>query len=306
MSINPTVAIGATLPEQTFAWDSSDVVRYHLALGAGADRVEPNELRYVLERELRVLPTFGMTVPAVFGVAAPAAFGPGAPRTGRDGAREMSVPGVDVDLSALLHGRQELVVHRPIPVAGEAVARTRVVDVHDKGDAAVIVQETEVVGVDGGPLFTAGSSIFARGEGGFGGRRGPSAADRPAPPAREPDAVLDTPTLPQQALLYQLCGDRNPLHADPARAREAGFPGPILQGACTYGMVCKAVVDTLLEGDASRILRYSARFTGVVFPGETLRTRVWRTGDRLALTTCVLDRGEAPVLTDAAITAREN
>jgi acyl dehydratase len=226
-----------------------------------------------------------MTVPAVFGVAAPAAFGPAAQRTGPGGSPEMSVPGVDVDLSALLHGSQELVVRRPIPVAGEAIARTCVVDVHDKGDAAVIVQETEVVDLDDRPLYTAGSSIFARGEGGFGGRRGPSAADRPAPPGREPDAVLDTPTLPQQALLYQLCGERNPLHADPARARAAGFPVPILQGACTYGMVCKAVVDALLEADASRVLRYSARFSGVVFPGETLRTRVWRSHGRLILTT---------------------
>ncbi|WP_329089203.1 MaoC family dehydratase N-terminal domain-containing protein [Actinomadura citrea] len=166
---------------------------------------------------MRVLSTFGMTVPAVFGVAAPATFGLAAQRTGPGGSPEMSAPGVDVDLSALLHGSQELVVHRPIPVAGEAIARTRVVDVHDKGDAAGIVQETEVVDLDDRPLYTAGSSIFAHGEGGFGGRRGPSAADRPAPPSREPDAVLDTPTLPQQALLYQLCGERNPLHADLSR-----------------------------------------------------------------------------------------
>jgi acyl dehydratase len=108
--------------------------------------------------------------------------------------------------------------------------------------------------------------------------------------------VLDTPTLPQQALLYRMCGDRSPLHADPSFARAAGYPMPILQGLCAYGMVCKAVVDTLLDADPGRVLSYAVRFTGVVYPGETLRTRVWASGEELVLMTSVRERDDAPAL----------
>jgi acyl dehydratase len=108
-------------------------------------------------------------------------------------------------------------------------------------------------------------------------------------------------TLPQQALLYRLCGDRNPLHADPEFAGGAGFDAPILHGLCTYGIVAKAVTDALLDADVTRIRSWSAKFAGIVFPGETLRTRVWRDGDALLVTTSALDRDEAPVLTDAVL-----
>ncbi|MER6900236.1 MaoC family dehydratase N-terminal domain-containing protein, partial [Amycolatopsis sp. NPDC000740] len=200
MPIDPAVAIGADLGEVSFAWTPSDVLLYHLAVGAGADPVAERELRYTYERDLRVLPTFA-TVAANLRTFEPPA---------------LKFPGVDVDLAKVLHGKQEIELHRPIPVEGKAVARTRIADVFDKGKAAVLVQETEVADESGAPLWTARSSIFARGEGGFGGERGPS--DKIEWPEREPDAVLDVPTLPQQALLYRLCGDRNPLHADPAFA----------------------------------------------------------------------------------------
>jgi acyl dehydratase len=153
--------------------------------------------------------------------------------------------------------------------------------------------------MDGTPLWTTTSSIFARGEGGFGGERGPSG--RGEPPGRAPDAVLVTPTVPQQALWYRLLGDRNPLHSDPAFAAGAGFPRPILHGLCTYGMVCKAVVDDVLDGDVTRVASYGVRFAGVVFPGETLRTAVWRDGDRLRLVTTVDERGGAAALSDAEL-----
>jgi acyl dehydratase len=212
------------------------------------------------------------------------------------------MPGIEIDLAAVLHGSQEISLHGPLPTSGEAVARGRIVDVQDKGSAAVIVQETAVEDTSGRPLWTTQSSIFVRGEGGFGGHRGTT--ERVPPPDRAPDVELLTPTLPQQALWYRLCGDRNPLHADPGFAAGAGFDRPILHGLCTYGMVCKAVVDGLLDGDAARVDRFSARFAGVVFPGETLRTRVWKSDERLVLATSVVER-DAPVLADAVCTSTD-
>jgi acyl dehydratase len=283
--IDPRRALGAELPERRFDWTASDVLLYHLALGAGGDPVDPRELRYAYEAELRVLPTFAVVAPTVRATEPP----------------RVSFPGIEIDLASVLHGSQEIAVPGPLPVSGTAVARARIVDLQDKGNAAVIVQETEVADGNGTPLWTARSSIFARGEGGFGGPRG--STERVEVPERAPDAELRTPTLPQQALWYRLCGDRNPLHADPAFAARAGFERPILHGLCTWGAVCKAVVDGLLDGDVTRVRGYRARFAGIVLPGETLRTRVWHTDRGYLLTTSVVDRDDAPVLGDAVLTA---
>ncbi len=280
MPINPEVAIGAELPEIEFSWTSSDVLLYHLALGAGTD-----DLRYVLEDRLHVLPTFGVVAPNFRTFEPPA----------------VRFPGIEIDLAKVLHGAQSITVHRPIPVFGPAIARPRITNVWDKEKAAVIVQEATVTDTDGTPLWSTRSSIFARGEGGFGGERGPST--KMAVPDRDPDHVIETPTLPQQALLYRLCGDRNPLHADPEFARAAGFPRPILHGLCTWGMVCKAVIDSIVDGDVTRVAEFSAMFAGVVFPGETLVTRVWRDGSRLDIATSTAQR-EAPVLSNGALVLR--
>ncbi|WP_158882854.1 MaoC/PaaZ C-terminal domain-containing protein [Amycolatopsis anabasis] len=282
MPIDPEVAIGAELGEVTFSWTASDVLLYHLALGAGGNPTDPHELRYAYERDLRVLPTFA-TVAATFHNSEPP---------------KVSFPGLEIDLAKVVHGTQSVTAHRPIPPEGKATSRTRIADVLDKGKAAVVIQETETIAADGSPLWTARSSIFARGEGGFGGKRGSS--ERVEPPAREPDAVIDTPTLPQQALLYRLCGDRNPLHADPEFARAAGFDVPILHGLCTYGVVAKAVTDAVLDADVTRVGTFSAQFAGIVLPGETLRTTVWREADRLVLTTTSVER-DTPVLTNATL-----
>ena len=284
MPIDPERALGAALPERTFSWTASDVLLYHLGIGAGADPTDPRELRYAYEDDLRVLPTFGVVAPTLRDTEPP----------------KVALPGIDIDLAAVLHGSQEITVPGPLPVAGTGVARGRIADLQDKGASAVIVQETEVSDEHGRPLWTARSSIFARGEGGFGGPRG--SAPRVTVPSRAPDAELLTPTLPQQALWYRLCGDRNPLHADPAFAARAGFDRPILHGLCTWGTVCKAVVDGLLDGDVTQVRGYRARFAGIVLPGETLRTRVWRVDKEFVLVTTAADRADAPVLTDAALT----
>jgi acyl dehydratase len=211
-------------------------------------------------------------------------------------------PGISIDLARVLHGTQRVDIHRPLPADGKARATARVKGVYDKGSAAVVETETLVTDLDGAPLWTNTSSIFARGEGGFGGDRGPSGP--PPPPDREPDAVIVTPTAPQQALWYRLVGDRNPLHSHPAFAAQAGFPRPILHGLCTYGMVCKAVVDAELDGDVTRVAGYGVRFAGVVYPGETLRTSVWREGDRRVLVTTVDERDDSPALTGADLVIR--
>jgi len=276
MPIDPAVAVGAELPGRDLSWDSTDVLRYHLAVGAG-----PDELSYVYEHALRgVLPTFATVATTLRDTEPPT----------------VKMPGIDVDLARVVHGRQELELHRPIPVEGRCRARSRIAAVHDKGSAAVVVTETVT------ELFTSRISIFAKGEGGFGGDRGPST--RVPVPGRAPDAEVCTPTDPRQALWYRLCGDRNPLHVDPAFAAVAGFPRPILHGLCTYGIVAKAVVDAVLDGQPGRVAAYSARFAGVVFPGETVRTRVWREDGRLVVTATVADRDDAPALADAVLTPR--
>nr|BFD85145.1 MaoC/PaaZ C-terminal domain-containing protein [Streptomyces sp. Xyl84] len=230
---------------------------YHLGLGAGVPATDPGELRYTLETRLHVLPSFA----TVAGGGAPGVIG------------ALSVPGVDVGLARVLHGGQALTVHRPLPAAGTATATSEITAVYDKGTAGVLVLRTEAADPEG-PLWTEEARIFVRGEGGWGGDRGPSA--RLGAPCGEPTRTVRRPVREDQALLYRLTGDDNPLHADPGFARAAGFDRPILHGLCTYGMTLKAVVDTLLGGDVTRVRSFTTRFAGVVYPGETLRVRMWQ------------------------------
>jgi acyl dehydratase len=273
MPIDPSVAIGATLPSRELRWSPADVLLYHLALGAPPDR-----LQYVYERDLVVLPTFAMVMPTLRDTAPPV----------------IKMPGIDIDLLSALHGRQELLLHKPLPASGSVTATSRVADVYDKGSAAIIVTETQC------EYFTSRISIFARGEGGFGGSRGPSLAQEP--PSHAPDLDLLVPTSESQAALYRLCGDLNPLHIDPAFAAMAGFPSPILHGLCTYGIVCLTLAEHYLAGDVTRISSYTTRFAGVVYPGETLRIRAWQTPTGLAATATVPARDNAPALDQTHLT----
>lgn len=283
MPIDLASALGAELQPVEFSWTSTDVQLYHLALGAGSDPMDARELRYLTDGTPQVLPTFS-SVAATFHMTEP-------PR--------VSFPGIDIELGRVLHASEAVTVHAPLPPSGSARAITRITDIWDKGKAAVIVNETEVTDPHGTPLWSTRRSIFARGEGGFGGERGPSTSVET--PGRAPDFEADIPVLPQQALLYRLCGDRNPLHSDPGFAAAAGFPRPILHGLCTYGMTCKAMVDTVLDGDAGRVGAYGARFAGVVFPGETIRASVWREGDRFVGVVTAPDRDDAVVLSDVEL-----
>jgi acyl dehydratase len=266
LPIDLAKAIGAELTGTTFSWDDQDVILYHLGIGAGNPPTDPGELRYVYEGDLRVLPTYA-TIPQFsimmsMGLAA----------------------GFDVNLAMILHGEHEVVIHQPIPTSGTVTQTGRVTDVLDKGKGALALVEVESVLEKGGrPVFTNRAAIFIRGEGGFGGDSGPATTD--LTPERDPDHIVESPTLPQQALLYRMAsGDKNPLHVDPGLAAFAGFDRPILHGLCTYGMVGKAVVDHAVPTGPEDVASFRARFSGVVFPGETLVTRIWEQGDHLAVT----------------------
>ena len=204
MPINLDEALGAELPPAEFSWTSSDIQLYHLGLGAGSDPMDKRELRYLVDDTPQVLPTFG-NVAQSFHMTKPPT---------------VQFPGIDIELSKVLHASEAVSVPGPIPPSGTGVAVTRFTDIWDKGKAAVIWSETEVKAPDGTLLWTQKRSIFARGEGGFGGERGTDAPwERPD---REPDHRVVQPTRPEQALIYRLSGDRNPLHVDPKFAARGG------------------------------------------------------------------------------------
>ncbi|MBO9524473.1 MAG: MaoC family dehydratase N-terminal domain-containing protein [Nocardioidaceae bacterium] len=291
MPINPDVAIGAALPDRTFSWSASDVLLYHLAIGAGSrpgDHLDPHALRYTLDdANLQVLPSFGIVAPSFHETDPP----------------PLDLPGCDINLAQVVHGAQEISVTGPLPTSGTATLSTRITDVWDKGKAAVIWQEGTAVSAEGEELWTVRSSIFVKGEGGWGGDRGTSSAVEI--PDRKPDADTSYDVTPQQAMLYRLCGDRNPLHADPAFAQAAGFPAPILHGLCSYGIVLRTVTDDLLDGDASRVAGFSGRFAGVVFPGETIRVQAWDSAEDIVVAATIAsprpERDGAPVLADCLV-----
>jgi acyl dehydratase len=291
MPIDPEQAIGRPVGEVSFSWTSSDVLLYHLAIGAGSrpgDNLDPAALRWTTDGPgLQVLPTFGVVVPT-FNMTDPP---------------PLDLPGCDLQLSQVVHGSQAITLNAPLPTAGSATLRTTLTDVWDKGRAAVIWQEGVATSDTGEELWTTRSSIFVRGEGGWGGDRGSSEAIEL--PDRAPDAETTYDITPQQALLYRLCGDRNPLHSDPDFAKAAGFPAPILHGLCSYGIVLRELTTALLGGDATRVRGFAGRFTGVVYPGETIRVRGWQEDGRILASATAAGEGErdgAPVLGDVVLT----
>ena len=285
MPIDVARVVGAELVGTTFTWSEDDVILYHLGIGAGDPPTDSGELRYVYEGDLRVLPTYA-TIPQF--------------------SMMMSMgmlEGLEINLAQVLHGEHEIVIHEKLPTAGSVTQTGRVVDIFDKGKGALMVVEiVSTLEKTGRPLFTNRASIFIRGEGGFGGEPGHSTPHET--PNRDPDHVVESPTLPQQALLYRMVsGDKNPLHADPDFAAFAGFERPILHGLCTYGIVAKAAVDAALGSDVDKVASFKARFSGVVLPGETVVTRIWDEGDRLLLSAGTSGR-EEPVLANGVLLKR--
>lgn len=246
---------------QRFSWTDREAMLYALGIGIGADPLDERELAFVNEsalepRPLKVVPTF----------ASVAAWGesPGA---------------MDINWLMVVDGERDITFHQPLPAAAAITADSRVTGVFDKGKdkGAVILRETVLRDAQGAPLATLRAARFARGDGGFGG---PSEGQPPPHevPKRAPGRSVDITTRPDQALLYRLCGDRNPLHSDPAFARRAGFPRPILHGMCSYGLTCRAVLQTYADYDPTAFRRHAARFSAPVYPGETVSVDLWRDG----------------------------
>jgi len=283
MPIDRDEALRYEFPKGVGGWSRDDAILYHLGVGAGVPPTDPGELDYTYEKNLKVLPSFS-TVANVGGF--PNLF---------------DVPGLKFNPALLLHGEEEIELHQPLPVDAKLESETRIAEIYDKGKAALLILEVSTVDATGVPLFTNRMSLFLRGEGGFGGPAGPKAHN--TVPDREPDGIVESKTLPQQALLYRLNGDKNPLHCDPDFAKLAGFDTPIIHGLCTYGIACKAVVDGALDGDVTRVARYGARFAGVAFPGETFITRYWRERDAI-LIECRVKERDAIVISNAAFQLR--
>lgn len=267
--------MGTVVADKPSSYDERDTMLYALGVGFGSDPMDEYELPYVYEgHTLKTVPTMASTL----------------------------TPGdllVDCgwDYSRVLFGEQRLELYRPLPPSGRLLADSRVVAAFDKGHrrGAVICVESEVrLAKDDTALFRVGSTVIARGDGGFGG---PSATG-PAPhelPAREPDLTCDLKTRPDQALLYRLCRDRNPLHADPAFARQVGFEKPILHGLCTYGIACRAILKTICNYDYTLISGFSVRFTAPVYPGETITTEMWQDRNIVSFRCLVNARGATVV-----------
>ena len=257
MAIDPT-AIGATTEPMLFEWNERDTMLYALGVGAGTD-----DLSFTTENShdlaQQVLPTYAV-------ICAPA-FGAGA-LIGK------------FNWALLLHGSQSIRLHAPLPASGKLSVVTEVADIQDKGEGknAIVMLRGRGTDPKSGELVAETlSTAVIRQAGGFGGVPGQRPV-APEFPDRSPDARIDLPTREDQALIYRLSGDRNPLHSDPWFAKEmAGFPKPILHGLCTYGVAGRALVAELGKGVAANITSIAARFTSPVFPGETLSTLIWRT-----------------------------
>lgn len=256
---------------QPFAWTDKDTMLYALGIGMGSDPMNLDELPFVYESGLKAVPTMATTV----------AWGAG-PGLGKLG----------INFLLVVHGEQKVEFHKPLPTEAQVLANSRIIGAYDKGDkGAVIYNETVLVDAKSGEkIATLTGSTFARGDGHFGG----PAEGGPEPhvvPTRAPDLSVDIATKPDQALIYRLSGDRNPLHSDPRIAAAAGFPRPILHGLCTYGITCRAVLQEYCGFDPAKIKSHQVRFSSPVFPGETITVDLWKDGDVVSFEARVKSRG---------------
>ena len=271
---------------RVFTYGDKDVMLYALGIGLGADPMDPKELPFVYESGLKVVPT-AVTVLAAAGGGGRAAMAESTQRANPPGFRIS-----EINYLLMLHGEQKIQIHKPLPITGTFTAEGRTVGAFDKGKdkGAVVVNETVWTDEAGDKAVTLTGSMFARGDGGFGGPSEGAPVPHPTP-TRAPDLSLDLATTPGQALLYRLNGDRNPLHSDPAIARVAGFERPILHGLCVYGLTCRAVMQAFIDYDVDQILSHQVRFSSPVYPGETVTVDLWRDGKEISFEARVTARG---------------
>ncbi|MGV3634866.1 MAG: MaoC/PaaZ C-terminal domain-containing protein [Pseudorhodoplanes sp.] len=272
MALDPARLLSLKLPDTERRYSEKDVMLYALGVGLGHDPLDGRELDFVYEKNLKVLPTF----PVVLGFE---------PFLLRD-----IDAGINFEMT--VHGEEHLVLHRPLATSGTIVARHRIHDVIDKGagKGALLLMERAIFDkASGEALATIRQTVFCRADGGFGGET------RPSPPVhpiadRAPDLVCDLRTRPEMALIYRLSADVNPLHADPEVARAAGFPRPILQGLGSFGVAGHAILRSVCNYDPMRMKSIAGRFSAPVFPGETIRTEIWRDGAIVSFRARVVDR----------------
>ena len=276
MALNYDKLMGLKREGERFRYSDRETMLYAIGIGMGVDPLDRNELPFVFEQGgLKTVPTMASVL-----------------------TRVALLKDCGYDYTKVVHGEQHLTLHRPLPPEGELLASARVTEAYDKGagKGAVIYTETAVrSAADGQPMFTLLSSTFARGDGGFGGPAGSGPAPH-AIPERNPDVTETLATSKGQALLYRLNGDRNPLHADPDLAQRVGFPAPILHGLCTYGIACRAILQTVAAYDHTKITAFDVRFSAPVYPGESIATDIWVDGKTVSFRCRIPARNDAVVI----------
>lgn len=271
MALHYEKLMSKSIVDLPFSYRDTETMLYALSVGVGRDPTDARELAYVSDdgSSPKTMPTFATCL-----------------------VPDMFPPDLGWDYSQVLHAEQRLQLFRPLPPQADLLINKRIVEAYDRGPriGAMIMFEAEVrLAKDDTALFTLGNTIMARGDGGFGGPNGKG----PAPhrvPRREPDLACEFDTRPDQALLYRLNGDRNPLHSDPQLARSVGFDRPILHGLCTYGVACHAILKTICEYDHTLITGFDARFSSPVMPGDTIRTDMWQDGNVVSFQCTAVER----------------
>lgn len=272
MPLNPS-AVGAVGDIRTMSWNSKDALLYAVGIGAGHSDL-PFTTENTKDIQQVVFPTFAVVA------------GSGTASAGKSAMSEIG----SFNFAMLVHGSQAITLHRPIPVEAEVTVQDKVVAMYDKGKAAVVVTEAETKLKSGELLWTTRSSVFIRGEGGWDGDRGPSGPQN-IPPERTPDHEVTLQTSPDQAFVYRLSGDRNPLHTDPSFAAIGGFDRPILHGLCSYGFTGRALLGALCNNDVTKFNHIEGRFSSPVMPGDALTVRMWTIASgETVFTTSVGDR----------------
>jgi 3-hydroxyacyl-CoA dehydrogenase/3a,7a,12a-trihydroxy-5b-cholest-24-enoyl-CoA hydratase len=262
-------AVGKVWGPYEFTYDERDLIIYALGIGLTKENLE-----YVYEgnKDFKAFPTYGVIFPSNAGAEA--------------------FLSTEANYRMVVHGEQTLQIYQPLPCRGTVLTNTVIEGIYDKGSGALMVMRFDSKDKNGTPICSNWVGAFVRGAGGFGGAAQPK-KEIPATPQREPDFVFDAQTGVNQAALYRMSGDRNPLHIDPAVAQAVGFKEPILHGLCTYGVVCGRFVQQVFQGDDGKLKSYSARFSTPVIPGESLQTKVWQTNPRLFLLEVCNAKGEA-------------
>ena len=265
------------IPEirQTIRWQ--DTALYNFSIGLGQDPMDERQLDFLYEPRLKAMPSMAVVLgyPGFW----------------------IRNPDTGVDWTQVLHGEQSVILHKPLPAEGEIIGKSRISSIVDRGPGKGALLYNERIVLDaktGEKLATLEGTTFARGDGGFGGPSGPVKKPHPEP-ERAPDITVDLATRPEQAIVYRLNGDHNPLHIDPAVAAKAGFKQPILHGLCTFGVVCHALMKALCGYDPARFGRMDLRFSSPVYPGETIRTEIWHEEGGAAFRARVVERDKVVV-----------